>query len=298
MKKAIVFCGLTIFVYANSDYIPLSQMSDNEKIEHNFVKEEKAIKIENQAKYKSLKEMNIENDNKNTQNIVKKVEETKEINNAKENKEIVNQNFANEYKKETILKDAKQKRNVASKSDFSITPKITYMHLNTENNNIEIEKKHIVIPEISFTYKDQSIKFDYFKANTAKDKTNTKLDTKWYKISYLYKYHNANIGFAYNRYKLDAYDQVRLVTAKQTFPTLELHLKNEQDQLIFEYGGFYGKNSKFIKSAYGYYLNFGYKMFDNDNLIFTAGYKNRTVETDIGDRFKYEGPTIGVSSTF
>ena len=40
MKKAIVFCCLSSFAFANNDYIPLSEMSQSDKIKNNFVKNE------------------------------------------------------------------------------------------------------------------------------------------------------------------------------------------------------------------------------------------------------------------
>jgi len=69
----------------------------------------------------------------------------------------------------------------------------------------------------------------------------------------------------------------------------------EEDKIEVNYGLSYGKNSD-IDYAYQYYLNLGYKIFNN-NLVLTAGYQNKTIE--IGNiRFQHKGPAITLGGTF
>jgi len=259
MKKVVVISCLGIYLLANNEYIPLSQISDNKKEEYNFNKETK-VKV-------------------------------------KENNEIMK-----EYKSENILNDEiKPSKNSFSYNftkDFSVTPKISYMYVDTSFEGENIKKTHEVIPEISFIYKNHTLKADYLNVNS-KIYDVVELDTSWYRLSYLYKYYNANIGLGYNDIRAD----LTLIGKKsikddERFPTLELHFKNTKDQLVFEYGGFYGKNDNNIEDAYEYYINLGYKIFNNDNLILNAGYKNRTIEFDGDFELEYKGPILGISSTF
>ncbi|MBP7770170.1 MAG: hypothetical protein KA055_03515 [Aliarcobacter sp.] len=317
MKKMIVFCSLSIFAFGNSDYIPLSEMSQKDKIEHNFLKKQIETQV-NEDRYKAVEKIN----------TVKKVNITKEIEEKKhevvlpikeeeiketiikndvsveekiiiEEKNIVDKEFVKEYKKDNILKNSKKQSAIFNNSDFSVTPKISYMHVTTDIEKVELDKSHEIMPEISLVYKNHTLKADYFGVNTKIAKI-ARFDTNWYKLAYLYNFENAKIGIGYNHYrnKASVLFLGPLFTTNENFPTLEIHMKNSQNNLIVEYGGFYGKNDSFIKNAYEYYLSLGYKIFDNDNLIFTAGYKNRTLDLDTGAKLEYKGPTIGISSTF
>ncbi|WP_121626466.1 hypothetical protein [Poseidonibacter antarcticus] len=273
MKKIMILSSLGLYLLASGDYVPLSQLPDNKKKEYNFVE-----------KNKTTKEIGTENKKSIHYN----------------NKEIIklenNEKILKEYKSKEIIKDELKYSENSFTKDFSITPKLTYMYITTDVKGYS-DKTHEIVPEVSFVYKDHTLKVDYFNVNANFD-NEAKLDSKWYRLSYLYKYDNVNIGFAYNdlREKLLYLDINKKGSAK--FPTLELHLKNTLNNLVLEYGGFYGKDYNKIKHAYEYYLNLGYKIFDNDNLIFNIGYKNRTIESDDDLKLEFKGPTIGISTTF
>jgi hypothetical protein len=291
MKKTIVFCLLLSSLYAFDDYMPVSEISNDKKVEYNFINSnnianEEVDKKERFQSFESVK--NIEN---NEDIVQKEKEEIQKISPK------IDKDFVKEYKKDNILQDTKKNSQNTFSKDFSITPKISYMYVSTTSGNRNFEKSQEILPEISFSYENHTIKADYFEINT-KYQNRIKFDTTWYRIAYLYKYLNANIGLAYNNYKLEASTNNALLESSMKFPTLEVHLKNSKDQLQVEYGGFYGKNNSDIKYAYEYYLNFGYRIFNNDKLIFSAGYKNRTLEDSSNIKVEYKGPIIGISSTF
>ena len=279
MKKIMILSSLSLYLLANGNYVPLSQLSNNKKKEYNFVEKSKVTKevgTENQK--------NILYNNKEIIKLEKK-----------ENNEITR-----DYKNRNILNDEiKPSKNSSSHNfnkDFTVTPRLSYMYVTTDIEG-STEKTHEIMPEIAFIYKEHTLKADYFNVNS-KFNGGLELDTKWYRLSYLYKYDNANIGLGYNdlRGKLLYLDTNMKGSVK--FPTLELHLKNTLNNLVLEYGGFYGKNNDRIRHAYEYYLNLGYKIFNNDNLIFNVGYKNRTIEIDDDAKLEFKGPTVGISTTF
>lgn len=308
MKKTIVFSSLAIFLYAQDDYVPLSKMSNDKKTEYNFVNKKNIIEAVEKENYTSVTEKNNERTNSSQDSEIK--DEIIQEEKIGENSTPINKNFVKEYKKENILNNEKKYSQNSFNKDFTITPKIIYMNISTTIEKEDIEKTHEITPELLFTYKNHIIKFDYLESNVEKKElvklnfTDFNLDTKWYRLAYLYKYLNANIGLAYNYLKLDGeyYNVLEndwyVNKGNEKFLTLEAHFQNSQDKLLVEYGGFYGKNDSDIKSAYEYYLTLGYKIFSNDNLIFNAGYKNRTIDYDDGLQIEYKGPVIGISSTF
>lgn len=270
MKKIIIISSLVLYLFASDDYVPLSNLSQEKKVEYNFINKKTEINAAGNNEYEKIEE---------------KQELSKPINNE----------FVKEYKKDNILKDERKVYQSNFNKDFSITPKILYMNISTDIEKQSVEKTHEVVPEILFTYKNHNLKFDYLNVDL-KYQNILELDTKWYRLAYLYSFYNANIGLAYNY--LDINYGLLGINAKdnQKFATFEAHLKNSKDNFIVEYGGFYGKNDD-IKNAYEYYLTLGYKIFSNDNLIFNAGYKNRIVEnSDI--KIEYKGPIVGISSKF
>lgn len=287
MKKIIIISSLVLYLFASDDYVPLSNLSQEKKVEYNFINKKTEINTAGNNEYEKIKNIN-KNDNIQTfkdEIIEEKQELSKPINNE----------FVKEYKKDNILKDEKKVSQSNFSKDFSITPKILYMNIATDIEKQSVEKTHEVVPEILFTYKNHNLKFDYLNVDL-KYQNILELDTKWYRLAYLYSFYNANIGLAYNY--LDINYSLLGINAKdnQKFATFEAHLKNSKDNFIVEYGGFYGKNND-IKNAYEYYLTLGYKIFSNDNLIFNAGYKNRIVEnSDI--KIEYKGPIVGISSKF
>ena len=301
MKKIVSIPLFTLSLFASSEYVPVSELSNDKKVEYNFVNKSSLNKQNNQ-----IETNNYKNVVKESNEIIEPLEEveikeTKVIvpENIKEKKEViqntktVNKTLVKEYKKENILKDEVKYSDNSFSKDFSVTPKLSYMNVNTSVDKLNVNNKsHEIVPEFSLTYKNiHTIKADYFNVNAEE------FDTNWYRIAYLYKFLNANIGLAFNSLTLKG-DYLDDGKDNEKFPTIEIHLKNSQNQLQVEYGGFYGKNSENIKSAYEYYLSLGYKIFNNDNLIVNAGYKNRTVEDDDGYILEYKGPTLGISSTF
>ena len=297
MKKMVVFSCFILSLFASDDYTSVSELSDNKKKEYNFVNKDnsskplgtdiyKSVSQENYETIKPLKKVEIEEISVNNIEYLEKKEE------IVQNIETVDKTFVKEYKDENILKDEVKYSDNSFSKDFSVTPKLSYMHVTTSVDKLNINNKsHEIVPEISLTYKNShTIKADYFNVNAEE------FDTNWYKVAYLYKFLNANIGLGYNGLTLKNHIENKENDAK--FPTIEVHLINSQNQLQVEYGGSYGKNSDDIKSAYEYYLSLGYKIFNNDNLIINAGYKNRTIKIDESDKIEYKGPTVGISSTF
>ena len=303
MKKTIIFSCLAIFLYAQDDYVPLSELSNAKKLEYNFVDKKKKIETPKIEEYKttkieeseyetvtSLKEEEIK------EQIIENDENIEKVEQLKEEKKIVNKEFVEDYKNDNILQDVKKNKET-NKKDFSITPKLSYFYVNTEltdsNNSIISDKTSEVLPEISLLFRDHTIKAELLKSSAEDKDTNLKLDTSWYKISYLYEYSNVNIGLAYNQLKFKEYTNG---TDKEVFPSIEFHLENQDDRLIAQYGISLGSNNN-IDYAYEYYLNLGYKLIKNDGLILSAGYKNKTIEDDT-TTIEYKGPTISISGNF
>ncbi len=318
MIRGFLLLSIGATLYAGSEYIPFSKFSQSQQIEYNFKKVEvdytqrideakqiKKVLIRNYKKPMPIiinEKIEIEKPiSENSTNIEEQIIQKKDVN---KNIEIVN-----EYKNDNILNDEVKYTEKPFSSDLSITPKLTYSYLRHDGDypgKIGLkDNENILVPEISLAYKNHILKAEVMSTKGHFKRVligGGDLDTKtsWYKLNYLYKYQDIKIGLAYNSYKMKwnpIVSNVPLsVNNKRTFPSLEVHFKNEKDKLQVEYGASLGKSGT-VNLAYDYYVNLGYKIFKNDDLIISAGYRNRSIEFD-SLKFEYYGPTISLSSTF
>ena len=104
MKKAIVFCCLSSFAFANNDYIPLSEMSQSDKIKNNFVKKESKPQ-KDEAAYAPVGEINKVQKVEKIPNIkdIPNIEEIQNVNveskNIETNTKTIDKEFVKDFKK-------------------------------------------------------------------------------------------------------------------------------------------------------------------------------------------------------
>lgn len=301
MKKIIIVSSLTLTLFASDGYVPLSNLSNEQKQEYNFINKNSVINLEKNNTYEKVENIQKEEE-------IQTFEE--EIEEVKKEPITTDKEFVKEYKKQNILKDEKKENSTFFAKDFSVTPKISYSYLTVDGyypHKVKPEdRKNIVIPELLIRYKNHILKYEQIRVNTYFEKViiddnDFDMKTSWRKLAYLYQYNeNMNFGLAYNFYKSDMNVYYNGFTIpfkeREKFASAEVNFKNQENNLIAEYGVSYGKNNE-IDYSYEYYLTLGYKLLDNDKLIFNAGYKNKTINID-DLKFKYEGPVIGISSTF
>lgn len=300
MKKIIIVSTLVLNLFASDDYLPLSNLSQEEKEEYNFVNKNSI----NETEQNSLEENNYK------KIISKDIELETQTKIEEKESENIDKDFVKEYKKENILKDERKVSSNSFSKDFTITPKVSYSYLTVDGyypHKVRPEdRKNVLIPELAIKYKNHILKYEELKVKTYFEKViiggnDFDMKSSWKKLVYLYQYNeNMNFGLAYNVYKsdvnVDYYGFNIPFIENEKFPSMEINFKNEENSLFAESGLSYGKNNE-IDYTYEYYLSLGYKIFDNDSLVFNAGYKNKTITID-DLKFKYEGPIIGVSSTF
>ncbi len=314
MKKIVILSCLGFSLFAAGDYVPLSELSDDEKVGYNFTDKKDIVTPVESKNYTSVSKKNNEIIQPVENNKIK--EKIKDVNKVQVNEVNTDlaekENIVEEFKKENILQDVSKENKIlkADNRDFSITPKISYSFLKSDIYMVEkvsvVEERGVLIPEVAISYKNHTLKAQRMSAKAyfegvLIDGGDLSTDSSWDKLSYLYKYQNVNVGLGYNVYKLkndfifNEYDLTINGKEKERFASLEVHFKNEENNIQAEYGGSYGKNDN-LDYAYEYYLDLGYKIF-KDSLIVSAGYKNRTIEID-RLRLQYKGPTLGLSSTF
>ena len=301
MKKIVTLFYLAISLFADGDYIPLSKLSDEKKIEYNFMDAKKSPKeiIKKEEEFQPVKQ--IENNEIKKEIVQEKIEKNQENNTA------INKDFIKEYKKDNILQDEKKYSQNTFSKDFSIMGKITDTFLTSDIHETEKvhpeDKENVLVPEISVKYKEHTIKAEILNSESRYSNvlvvgSDLVTKVKWFKLYYLYNYENINLGLAYNNYKADfiVVDYDANYKTHEEFPTLEFNGKNEENKFEVNYGASYGQND-YIDYAYEYYVNLGYKIFRNDIFNINAGYRNRTI--DYNDRkYQYAGPTLSLSSTF
>ena len=314
MKKIVILSCLGVSLFAAGDYIPLSKLSDDEKVGYNFTDKKDIIKPVESKNYTSVSKKNNEIIQPVENNKIKeKIKDVHKVEVSEPNTDLAEkENIIEEFKKENILQDVSKENKIlkADNRDFSITPKISYSFLKSDiyiaDRVSVVEERGVLIPEVAISYKNHTLKAQRMSVKAYFEGVliyggDSSTDSSWDKLSYLYKYQNVNVGLGYNVYKLkndfifNEYDLTINGKEKERFASLEVHFKNEENNIQAEYGGSYGKNDN-LDYAYEYYLDLGYKIF-KDSLIVSAGYKNRTIEIE-DVRFQYKGPTLGLSSTF
>ena len=301
MKKIVTLFYLAISLFADGDYIPLSKLSDEKKIEYNFMDAKKSPKeiIKKEEEFQPVKQ--IENNEIKKEIVQEKIEKNQENNTA------INKDFIKEYKKDNILQDEKKYSQNTFSKDFSIMGKITDTFLTSDIHETEKvhpeDKENVLVPEISVKYKEHTIKAEILDSESRYSNvlvvgSDLVTKVKWFKLYYLYNYENINLGLAYNNYKADfiVVDYNVNYKTHEEFPTLEFSGKNEENKFEVNYGASYGQNN-YIDYAYEYYVNLGYKIFRNDIFNINAGYRNRTIDYD-NVKYQYSGPTLSLSSTF
>ena len=291
MKKIVILSYLGVSLFAAGDYIPLSKLSDDEKVGYNFTDKKDIIKPVESKNYTSVSKKNNEIIQPVENNKIKeKIKDVHKVEVSEPNTDLAEkENIIEEFKKENILQDVSKENKIlkADNRDFSITPKISYSFLKSDiyiaDRVSVVEERGVIIPEVAISYKNHTLKAEtmsskaYFEGVLIEG-GDLSTDSSWDKLSYLYKYQNVNVGLGYNVYKLkndfifNEYDVTINGKEKERFASLEVHFKNEENNIQAEYGGSYGKNDN-LDYAYEYYLDLGYKIF-KDSLIVSAGYIN------------------------
>ena len=247
MKKIVILSCLGFSLFAAGDYVPLSELSDDEKVGYNFTDKKDIIKPVESKNYTSVSKKNNEIIQPVENNKIKeKIKDVHKVEVSEPNTDLAEkENIIEEFKKENILQDVSKENKIlkADNRDFSITPKISYSFLKSDIYMVEkvsvVEERGVLIPEVAISYKNHTLKAQRMSAKAyfegvLIDGGDLSTDSSWDKLSYLYKYQNVNVGLGYNVYKLkndfifNEYDLTINGKEKERFASLEVHFKNEE----------------------------------------------------------------------
>ena len=312
MKKAILFCILAIVLNASDDYIPLSKISDDKKLEYNFVTLDNTI-----IEAKDLDTKAITDDGYSSIPVVEEIKyKAPEIKKTKENKQIINNEIKQKVliekiepetiKQNVILKDEINISNIKkeqilvntkddetqSNSKFKFSAQITYSPITTtiSGSGISLSNKtNGFVPEIQLQKGNHKAVAEYFKVEN--DFLGANVETTIYKLGYRYVYENANVGVDANYAVFDDG-----TSDEEFYPSLEIDFSHNIDNIELSYGAGIGKNNN-IDYAYDYFFNAGIKPYALSEASLVAGYKNRTIK-DNDSKLEFKGPYIGVKSSF
>ncbi|NCB14046.1 MAG: hypothetical protein EOM78_20835 [Erysipelotrichia bacterium] len=123
MKKIIIVSSLTLTLFASDGYVPLSNLSNEQKQEYNFINKNSVINLEKNNTYEKVENIQKEEE-------IQTFEE--EIEEVKKEPITTDKEFVKEYKKQNILKDEKKENSTFFAKDFSVTPKISYSYLTVD----------------------------------------------------------------------------------------------------------------------------------------------------------------------
>ncbi len=316
MKKAILLGLVTSsFLFAN-DYLPLSKISKDKKLEYNFITLDNTIIQASEINTKS----SITSDGYETVQeadivIPQKVEEKVQVKVKKKiaQKVIVEPEIKQEKIKpkktelpkqsNLILKDEvklnPEKTNVQLQRDLFFTAKITFSPVTADLSGFGTslsDKSNVFIPEARIDINDHSFTAEYFTSKNEFSGINTttiETQIQWFKGGYRYNIDNLSIGADLNYAVLDVNSEEDY---NELYPSLEIDMNHNIDNISLNYGAGFGKNNN-IDYSYDYFLNVGIKPYALSEASLVAGYKNRTIK-DEDTKLEFSGPYLGVSSTF
>jgi len=260
MIRGFLLLSIGAILYAGSEYVPLSEFSENQQIEHNF----KKVEIINNKKIEQVKQ-------------IKKIE----------------------IKKPIVIQTKQEKEKVVQrtmyKQDILYSARLTYSPLSAEYSNSTISdssKSNSIEPSGSVSFGKHKIEASYF--NSENNFNSSNVETTLYKLAYKHKYKNVNIGLAANHLLIDSDTNKE----KETFPSLEVDFKNSSEFIDLEYGASIGKNDS-VDYSYEYFFNVNVKPSVNSDESLVIGYKNRTIQLKENDeKLEFTGPFIGINTKF
>lgn len=282
MKKLVLVAITPFICFAQmDDYLPLSEFSDDKKIEYNFV--------DNQEK-KEIKK--VEPTVKEEKIVLEPIKEYKE--------EIVQKPIKKEVEvievRKSILNDeVKQEDILENKNSFSIDE--TLVEVKFEYSPIDIDIKssggslsetaNAFSPIISFQNNNDKFSFEFFM-------TDKKFETKVYKINYKRIFDKLKVGAGINRYEISA----NALKARENYLSIQgNYISNISniDNLWFDVEGLIGTGNNI--DAFEYKFTLGYQNNEFSESSYILGYKGKEFKSD-GVDLSYKGPFIGVKTIF
>ena len=275
MKKLVLVAITPFICFAQmDDYLPLSEFSDDKKIEYNFTEKQKKQELK---KKKTVVEPVSEYKEEIVQTPVKQEVEVIEV-----RKSILN----DEVKQEDVLEN---------KSSFSIDNNIIEVKFEYSPIDIDIsssagslsENANAFSPIISVQNNNDKFSFEFFM-------TDKKFETKVYKLNYKRIFDKFKIGAGLNRYEISA----NSLKARENYLSIQGNYTSNIsniNNLWFDVEGSLGKGDNI--DALEYKFTLGYQNDEFKESSYILGYKGKEFESD-GVDLSYKGPFIGVKTLF
>lgn len=292
MKRILVLSLITSALLAQDEYLPLSKISDDKKMEYNFITLDKNIDAKNIEPKVIKEEKNeiVEPLKEEKTQLEKIAEEAIVI----EKKDLI---LKKEIKKENSPKNIVSNKDTINKSilnkqtqrEVFFSAQITYSPISSKISASGIsssDDSNAFIPELELQINKHKIGAEYFKNE------NNYADISLIKLGYKYEYENTNIGADLNYLKV----KTSLDSQNEIYPSFEVDFNHNIENIKLSYGAGFGKNSD-IDYAYDYFINAGIKPYVLSEASFIAGYKARGFKMN-DTKFDFKGPFIGVKSSF
>lgn len=300
MVKILFIPLLVISLFANDEYLPLSEISKNKKIEYNFITNNK---IEN--RYNDYKSVDIMSKKKFTNRKA-----YKKITNERKKPRVYKQKIVKRdiEKKNLILQDTKNEMDY--KNDFatningkniSVIAQLTYESVSSKLDNKKFDSSNTYLPKLYVNINEHTIIGEYFKNSNSINFND--IDVLIYTLGYRYnmqinKKFKISLGLDQEYLNLDNSNDKS--DYSEYFPNLAFDLDyNILDIFNLSYGNSIGANGGDIKYAYKYYLNIetSPNLFNN-RIAFMTGYKHRTIKFKETNKLELFGPYVGLKVFF
>ncbi len=286
MKKLVLVAITPFICFAQmDDYLPLSEFSDDKKIEYNFTDKQKKQELKKE-------EPTVKVITKEEKTVVKPVSEYKE--------EIVQTPIKQEVEvievRKSILNDeVKQEDVLENKSSFSIDNNIIEVKFEYSPIDIDIssstgslsENSNAFSPIISVQNNKDKFSFEFFM-------TDKEFETKVYKLNYKRIFDKFKVGVGLNRYEISA----NSLKARENYLSIQGNFTSKIsniNNLWFDVEGSVGKGDNI--DALEYKITLGYQNDEFKESSYILGYKGKEFESE-GVDLSYKGPFIGVKTLF
>lgn len=300
MKKSILLTFLATSLFANGDYLPLSKITEKQKLEYNFITLDNNIQAQEVNTKSTIQKDEIVPEKEIPQKISNDLNTNKII---KKDELILKDEVKIEPKKAILVENTnyvkEEELNLDEKETTTFTAQVAFSPITSEISGSGIslsDDSNTFIPQVEIGIDKHKIVAEYFQIKNSF--SGTSFDSTIAKLGYRYAFDNLNIGGDVNYSKLELTLQGNDIYQEEVYPSFEMDFNQNIENIQLTYGAGLGRGDD-IKYYLNYFINAGIKPYALSDASFVVGYKARTLKYDEENiKVDFKGPYIGVKSSF
>lgn len=300
MKKSILLTFLATSLFANGDYLPLSKITEKQKLEYNFITLDNNIQAQEVNTKSTIQKDEIVPSGEIPQKISTDLNTNKII---KKDELILKDEVKIETKKPILVENTnyvkEEELNLDEKETTTFTAQVAFSPITSEISGSGIslsDDSNAFIPQVEIGIDKHRIVAEYFQVKN--NYVGISFDNTIAKLGYRYALDNLNIGGDVNYSKLELSLEGDDFYQEDFYPSFEMDYNQNIENIQLTYGVGVGAGDD-IKYSLNYFINAGIKPYALSDASLVVGYKARTLKYDEDNiKLDFKGPYIGVKSSF